>query len=220
MRILIVGGGKVGTYLAKALLDEGHEVRVVESDPRRVHDMANVLERDVALLGDGCRPDVLERAGVDTADVVVADTGDDEDNLAVVLMARKRARPPRTIARVNNPKNEAIFDSIGTDTVISSTELVLRAIAQEIDVERVSPLITLRKSNLALVKLSVPERSPARGVAISAIGLPRDCVVVALERDGELLIPSGETAVEAGDTMLILAKPEARGALRDHLIGS
>lgn len=220
MRILIVGGGKVGTYLAKALIDEAHEVRVVESDARRVHEMSSVLERDVALLGDGCRPEVLERAGLDRADVVVADTGDDEDNLAIVLIARKRPRPPRTIARVNNPQNQAIFESVGTDTVISSTEIVLRAIAQEIDVDRVSPLITLRKGNLALVKLSVPETSPARGAALCSIGLPRDCVVVALERDGELLIPSGETALEAGDTMLILTKPEARSQLRDNLIGS
>lgn len=220
MRILIIGGGKVGTYLAKALIDEGHQVRVVESNPHRVHEMANVLERDVALLGDGCRPNVLERAGVDEADVLVADTGNDEDNLAIVLMARKRARPPRTIARVNNPNNQAIFESVGTDTVISSTEIVLRAIAQEIEVDHVSPLITLRKGNIALVKLSVPETSPARGVSISAIGLPRDCVVVALEREGELLIPSGETAVEAGDAMLILTKPEARARLRESLIGS
>ena len=220
MRILIVGGGKVGTYLAKALLEERHEVCVVESDPRRVHEMANILERDVALLGDGCRPDVLERAGIDRADVLVADTGDDEDNLAVVLIARKRERRPRIIARVNNPKNEAIFESVGTDTVIPATEIVLRAIAQEIDVERIAPLITLRKGNLALLKLSIPERSPARGSAISEIGLPHDCVIVALERDGELLIPSGETIVATGDTMVILAKPEARGQLRDNLIGS
>ncbi|MDE2572182.1 MAG: TrkA family potassium uptake protein [bacterium] len=219
MNILIVGGGKVGTYLAKALIEERHDVRVVESDARRVHEMANVLERDVALLGDGCRPDTLERAGIADADVVVADTGDDEDNLAVVLIARKRPRPPRTIARVNNPKNQGIFESIGTDTVISSTEIVLRAITQEIDVANVSPLVMLRGSNLALLKLSVPGSSPACGTPLSSAGLPRDCVVVALEREGELLIPSGTTSVEAGDTMLIIAKPEARGQLRENLIG-
>ena len=136
MFILIVGGGKVGTYLARDLLTENHEVVVIEKDARKAQFMTNLLEQDVAIVGDGCDPVVLAQAGVSRAEVVVADTGDDEDNLVVCLIAQKNSKA-RCIARFNNPRNKAIFDSISTSenpiSVISSTELILRMVEDEVN---------------------------------------------------------------------------------------
>ncbi|MBV8151931.1 MAG: NAD-binding protein [Candidatus Eremiobacteraeota bacterium] len=130
MFIIIVGGGKVGTYLARDLIKQDHEI-VVEKDARKAQLMTNLLEQDVAIVGDGCDTAVLSAAGLARADAVVADTGDDEDNLVVCLIAQKQSKA-RCIARVNNPRNKEIFDSIGTPenpiSVISSTELILSII--------------------------------------------------------------------------------------------
>jgi trk system potassium uptake protein len=135
MFILIVGGGKVGSYLTRALLQQDHEVVVVEKAERKARAMEQLLERDVTVVGDGCDPEVLAQAGVARADVVVADTGDDEDNLVVVLIAKKQPNKPRCIARVNNPRNKMIFESLDPEdpvTVISSTEIILNILNEHV----------------------------------------------------------------------------------------
>lgn len=132
MFIVVVGGGKVGTYLTRGLLAQGHEVVVVEKDKRKATMLEQLLEQKVTLVGDGCDPLVLEQAGVKRADVVIADTGDDEDNLVVCLITKKNAKA-RCIARVNNPANKIIFESIDEQnpiTVISSTEIILDVISK------------------------------------------------------------------------------------------
>lgn len=134
MFILIVGGGKVGTYLTRALLAQRHEVVVVEKEQRKAGMLEQLLEEKVTVIGDGCDPLVLEQAGVKRADVVVADTGDDEDNLVVCLITKKNSKA-RCIARVNNPANKMIFDSLDQEnpiTVISSTEIILDVISKSI----------------------------------------------------------------------------------------
>ncbi len=134
MFVLIVGGGKVGSYLTRALLKQSHEVVMVEKDERKTRMLEQLIEEKVTLIGDGCDPLVLEQAGLKRADVVVADTGDDEDNLVVCLIAKKNAKA-RCIARVNNPANKLIFESIDPEnpvSVISSTEIVLDVISKQI----------------------------------------------------------------------------------------
>jgi trk system potassium uptake protein TrkA len=134
MFVLIVGGGKVGTYLTRALLEQGHEVVVVEKVEKKAALLEQLLEQKVAVIGDGCDPLMLEQAGLERADVVVADTGDDEDNLVVCLIAKKRCKA-RCIARVNNPANKMIFESLDTENpicVISSTEIILDTIRRSI----------------------------------------------------------------------------------------
>ena len=133
MFIIVVGGGKLGTYLARALLEHKHEVVVVEKNERKAQALAQNLNAEVAQVGDGCDPLVLEEAGASRADVVIADTGDDEDNLVTCLVTKKRFARPRTIARVNNPKNKQIFEELGIDSVVSGTEIVMNMVAQEVD---------------------------------------------------------------------------------------
>ena len=223
MFVIIVGAGKVGTYLARALLGQQHEVVLVEKVARKAQIMATLLDSDVMMVGDGCDPVVLEAAGIKRAGVVVADTGDDEDNLVVCLIAKKNSNA-RCIARVNNPKNKLIFESIDRTApiqLISSTEMILDAINQHVNSDELSLIGKLRDGDLELVKLSIPAGSPSDGKRIADIGLPRSSIVVAVDRKGEeLLIPSGDTAVRAGDNVILMVKIDAREDARTALVGA
>jgi len=219
MFIVVVGGGKLGTYVAKALLEEKHEVVVIEKDERKAARLCQFLNCEIARVGDGCDPQVLDEAGVSRADVVIADTGDDEDNLVICLVTKKKFSRPRTIARVNNPKNKQIFEELGIDSVVSGTEIVLSIVQQEVNVKDVSPLMTFRGGNLELVRLSLPASSPANQKRLSDLRLPKHCVIVALEREGDVIVPDGETTVHAGDAMLIVMQPGATKELRNELVG-
>jgi trk system potassium uptake protein TrkA len=222
MFVIVVGGGKVGTYLARALLAQDHEIIVIEKQPKKAQLMANLMETDVTMVGDGCDPLVLDQAGLKRADVVVADTGDDEDNLVVCLIAKKHSRA-RCIARVNNPKNKLIFESIDRDapiTLISSTEVILDAINAQVNVHDYSLITKLKDGDLELVKLRIPPCSPADGKRIVDVGLPRSSIVVAVDRRGEdMLIPTGDTLVRAGDTVILMVKNESRNDVREVLVG-
>src|SRR5580692_5559657 len=162
MFILIVGGGKVGSYLTRALLNQGHEVVVIEKDDRKAKMLERLIDRHVTLVGDGCDPLVLDAAGVARADVVVADTGDDEDNLVVVLLTKKKSKA-RCIARVNNPRNKLIFDSLDPEEpviTISSTEIILDVLNEHVNAATLTnALETMHlfgKGNLQLVKMCIP----------------------------------------------------------------
>jgi trk system potassium uptake protein len=182
--------------------------------------LCQFLNCEIARVGDGCDPQVLEEAGVGRADVVIADTGDDEDNLVICLVTGKKFSRPRTIARVNNPKNKQIFEELGIDSVVSGTEIVLSIVQQEVNVKDVAPLMTFRGGNLELVRLSVPATSPAKSKRLSDLHLPKHCVIVALERNGDVIVPDGETLVNAGDAMLIVMQPGATKELRTELVGA
>jgi trk system potassium uptake protein TrkA len=222
MFVIIIGGGKVGTYLARALLAQEHEVVVIEKNPKKAQLMANLLETDVTMFGDGCDPLVLDQAGLKRADVVVADTGDDEDNLVVALIAKKHSKA-RCIARVNNPKNKLIFESIDREqpiTLISSTEVILDAINQQVNAHDYAIITKLKDGDLELVKLAIPPGSPADGKRIVDAGLPRSSIVVAVDRKGEdVLIPNGDTLLRSGDSVILMVKNESRDDVRAALVG-
>ena len=222
MFILIVGGGKVGTYLARGLLKQQHEVVVIEKDARKAQMMTNLLESDIAVIGDGCDPNILIQAGVARADVVVADTGDDEDNLVVVLISKKHSKA-RCIARVNNPKNKLIFESLDTEqpvTVISSTEIILDIIDDRVNATTLETLARLGKGDLELVQLSILNDSPASGRRIADLALPTGSVIVAVDRGaGEVVIPNGETVFTPGDAVIAMIKHAARADVCAALVG-
>jgi len=222
MFILIVGGGKVGTYLARALLNQGHEVVIVEKVARKAQMMANILENDIAIVGDGCDPLVLDQAGVNRADVVVADTGDDEDNLVVCLIAKKASKA-RCVARVNNPKNKEIFQSIDPERpiqLISSTEIILDAINDVVNVRDYAIVTKLKDGDLELIKLIVPDKAASNGKRIAEIGLPRSSIVVAVDRPGDdLVIPNGETRIRGGDQVIVMVRKDSCDDVRTAFAG-
>jgi trk system potassium uptake protein len=222
MFILIVGGGKVGTYLARGLLKQQHEVVVIEKDGRKAQMMTNLLESDIAVVGDGCDPNVLLQAGVARADVVVADTGDDEDNLVVILITKKHSKA-RCIARVNNPKNKLIFESLDSEqpvTVISSTEIILDIIDDRVNATTLETLARLGKGDLELVQLSISGDSPASGRRIADLSLPSGSVIVAVDRGaGEVVVPNGETVFTPGDAVVAMIKHSARAEVCAALVG-
>jgi trk system potassium uptake protein TrkA len=222
MFILIVGGGKVGTYLARGLVKQQHEVVVIEKDARKAQMMTNLLETDLAIVGDGCDPNVLLQAGVARADVVVADTGDDEDNLVVCIITKKHSRA-RCIARVNNPKNKLIFESLDPDhpvTVISSTEIILGMIDDRVNAMDLEPLARVGRGDLELVQLHIADDSPARGKRIADVNLPRGSVIVAVERGGgEVVVPNGDTTLQRGDDVVAMIKHDTRLDVCTALVG-
>jgi trk system potassium uptake protein len=222
MFILIVGGGKVGSYLTRALINQGHEVVVVEKNDKKAKALDTLIDRQCTMVGDGCDPFVLEAAGVSRADVVVADTGDDEDNLVVVLLTKKKSKA-RCIARVNNPRNKQIFDSLDDHdpvTVISSTEIILDVLNEHVNAASYSAALETMhlfgKGNLSLVRVSLPEGCAAADHVLADLALPRNSVIVAIEREGadEIVIPTGDTILRAGDRIVAVCKNGAAEKLQ------
>ncbi len=213
MFILVVGGGKVGSYLTRSLIGAGHEVVVIEKNERKARMLERLIDRQVAVVGDGCDPVVLEGAGLERADVVVADTGDDEDNLVVALITKKKSKA-RCIARVNNPRNRQIFESLDpTDpvTVISSTEIILDVLQEYVNAAGTTPSVeTLHlfgRGDLRLVKIAVQQQSPLAEKPLSEVRFPHGSVVVAInhpERDFE--VPTGDTVLRPGDEIIAIVK--------------
>ena len=217
MYIIVVGGGKVGYYLTKSLLAEGHEVLLIERSGEKVDVF---LERfgNVVVQGDGAEASVLAAAGAARADVVIAVTGEDEDNLVVCQMAKQKFHVGRTIARVNNPKNEALFKKLGIDVTASQTNYILHLIEQSIPERSFVHLMSLRFADLAMVEARVNESSPVVGTALANIELPPKTVVAAVARDGRLFVPSAATELKPGDDLIAITQPEQEDDLR-RLLG-
>ena len=218
MYIIVVGGGKVGYYLAKTLLSEGHEVLVVEKDRRKSERIAEDLG-SIVLRGDGCEASTLAEVGTNRADVVVAVTGDDEDNLVICQMAKKKFNVPRTIARINNPKNEHIFKLLGIDATVSSTDVIMSQIEQEIPQHALVHLLRLRHTDVEIVEVMIMADSPVTGKPLRVITLPPDSVISIVVRDGKLVIPAADTVLRTGDEVIALTKVEQEANLRRTLVG-
>ena len=213
MYIILVGGGKVGFHLARALLSEGHEVLVIERDRRKCVTINDELG-SVLLQGDGCEAAMLAEAGASRADLVIAVTGGDEDNLVVCQLAKGKFHTPRTIARINNPKNESIFKKLGIDDTISSTQVIMERIQAEIPSHPMLHLASLGTYGLELVNLSVREGAAAAGRRLRDIPLPPQTVVsLVIGPDGPR-VPTGETLIQAGDEVIAVTRVESEDALR------
>ena len=213
MYIIVVGGGKVGFYLTKTLLSEGYEVLLIERNAGKV-DFFNEQLGGVALRGDGAEASVLATAGAGRADVVIAVTGEDEDNLVVCQMAKLAFNVEKTIARVNNPKNEPIFKMLGIDVTVSHTAHIMSIIEQAIPETPMIHLLNLQHPDLAIVDLKVGEESPVNGVALGDIELPNDCIIAAILRGPDLIIPSETTELAEGDDVIAIAHADQEDALR------
>ncbi|MDE3076142.1 MAG: TrkA family potassium uptake protein, partial [Chloroflexota bacterium] len=189
MYIIVVGGGKVGYYLAKSLLAEGHEVVITEKDRTRSAEILDDLGESVSVRGDGCEASLLEEIGTGRADVFVAVTGEDEDNLISCQLAKTKFQVPRTIARVNNPKNQAIFARLGIDVTVSATNIILSLIEQEIPKHALVTLFSLKQAGVEIVEVEIPERSPVVGKPLRDVGLDKDMHISVILRGDESITP-------------------------------
>jgi trk system potassium uptake protein TrkA len=213
MYIIVVGGGKVGFYLTKTLLEEGHEVLLIE---RSVAKVESFVERfgAVVVAGDGAEAATLASAGAARADVVIAVTGEDEDNLVVCQTARQKFHVGKTIARVNNPKNEHLFRLLGIDVTVSQTNYILNLIEQAIPERSFVHLLSLRHADLAIVEARVDQTSVVAHKVIAEIELPVDCVIAAVARGAHLIIPSPATELQPGDDVIAVTRPDQEDELR------
>ena len=207
MYIIVVGGGKVGYYLTKQLLAESHEVVVIEKNKAKAEFIANDLG-SVAIHGDGSDSRPMEEAGMSRADIVAAVTGDDEDNLIICQMAKKKFGVKRTIARINNPKNEHIFRVLGIDATVSPVDVLVAQIEREIPAHSLVHLLTLRDVGATFIEKQVPSNSVVVGKPINLLNLPDNFLVPLIIRDGKALIPKGTTTLEAGDDVVAVTTVE------------
>jgi trk system potassium uptake protein TrkA len=203
MYVLIVGAGKVGWNLARELLGKGHELTVIESDPGRYATVEDELEHAVQY-GDGSELWVLERGGIERADMVIAVTGDDEDNILICQVAREKYGVERVIARCNNPRNLQHFELLGIKPAVSATDLILRLIEHEVPQYGPLHLLDLPQERLEIIELEVAPDSPAAGKIVKDLGLPDGSLVIAIMRDGTGFVPLADSLIEAGDEVLLV----------------
>ena len=220
MRVVIAGAGAVGRHLAADLADRGHDVSLIEQHPSIRQKSESWAPGVDLLLGDACEPWVLEKAKLSTADVVVAATGDDEDNLVISLLAKQEFGVPRVLARVNHPKNEWMFtEQWGVDAAVSPPHILTSLVEEAITVGDLIRILPLGAGSVAVVELKLPDTSPSVGRAIYELRLPVDCAIVAVVREGHVLIPQPETVFAAGDEILGLTSAESEDALRRAILG-
>jgi len=203
MYVLIVGAGKVGWNLARELSERGNEVIVIESDPRRYRVVEEELEHAIQS-GDGSELWVLERAGIERADLVVAVTGDDEDNILIAQVAREKYGVERVVARCNNPRNLQHFELLGVKPAVSATDLILRLIEHEVPKYGLVHLLDVPEGRLEIIELEVGEGSPADGKSVRELGLPEGSLAVAVLREGGGFVPTADSEVRYGDEVLIV----------------
>jgi len=213
MYVVIIGGGNVGYYLAKALVAAEHEVLLMEKNRLTYRTVAEELG-EIAMQGDGCEVKLLEEAGVGRADVVVAATGDDEDNLIICQMARMKFNVPRTIARVNNPQNERLFHQLGIDATVSSTRIIYNLIEQEIETGEVIPLAALRRGNIEIVEVEIGPKSPVLDKRVHEVALPPDALVICIIRREHGMLPAPDTRFEVGDEVIALVDADLEHEIR------
>lgn len=204
MKIIIVGGGKVGYYLTKTLLEHGHHPHLIEKDRAACVHVSNDLDVPV-ICGDGTTIDILEAAKTRDADALIAVTGRDQDNLVACQLAKKVFCVRRTVARINNPRNAGVMKQLGVDIPISSTDNIARLLEREIDTAAIRQLMPLNHGDASLSELQLPENYKHHGKRLSELPLPVESVIVSISRDdGRLVIPRGNTQLFSGDKVLVV----------------
>ena len=215
MYAIIVGAGKVGWNLARELLERGNEVTLIEQNRQRYLVVEQELEHSVQY-GDATELWVLDRAGIKRADLVVAVTGDDEDNILVCQVAKDKYLVDRVIARVNNPRNLQHFKLLGIQPAVSATDLILRLIEHEVPAYGKVHLLALEEERLEIIELEVAEGASAAGKKVADVSLPEGSLIISVLRDGEGFVPKPDTVIEAGDEVLLILDPGLEEAITER----
>jgi len=213
--VIICGAGKVGWNLARELLAKDHEVTLIECERRRYLVVEQELEHAVQY-GDATELWVLERAGIQRADLVIAVTGDDEDNMLICQVAKEKYLTQRIVARVNNPRNLQHFKLLGIRPAVSATDLILRLIEPEVPQYGLVQLLALEGERLEIIELEVSEGAPAAGRRVDEVELPDGSLIISVLRGGAGFVPKSDTVIEAGDEVLLILDPGLEASITPH----
>jgi trk system potassium uptake protein TrkA len=220
VRVAIAGAGNVGLFIANDLLATGHDVQLIEQNPA-VMERAVADERIEWFVADACEVSSLRDAGLERSDVVVAATGDDEDNLVISLLAKQEFAVPRVIARVNHPKNEWLFnENWGVDLSVSTPHLITALVEEAVSVGRLVRILQFERGQARLVEVTLAEDAPVVDRALKDVDVPRDVTVVAVVRGEHVVMPRGDTVFEAGDEVLAMVTPDSEENVRTILTGA
>lgn len=226
MYVVVVGGGKVGYYLVKTLVERGNQVALVEKDPLRCRRLAEEFESILTICGDGTVTGTLADAGADHADVLAAVTGKDEENLVICQLAKRKFAVARAVVRASNPKNVQVMRQLGVDLVVSSTSIIADLIQRELAQESIRTLLTFHHGDMALVEVDLREESYASGRTVQELAkrIPTDSVLVSVLRGDQVIFPRGDTVLASGDTLMALSlsahADDLRQAVQDHPVQS
>lgn len=211
MKVIIIGGGQTGAYIANLLLSNNCTVKVIENRGVVLDKLKNELPADVIISGSGTDPKYLEEAGIAQADVVVAVTGADEANLVVSTLAKMEFGVPRVIARVNNPKNQWLFTAgMGVDVAVNQADLMAHLVVSEMDLKDMLTLMKLNNGNYSIVQIMIDSESPAAAKAVKDLPIPSDALLISISRGTETIVPNGDTKIFSGDTILALTNETNR----------
>lgn len=216
MLVIVVGGGKTGSHLANLLLADGHEVRVIDDRPVVVEKLCSELPNECVITGDGSSPSILEQADIKNANVVAAVTGSDETNLVVTSLARFEFNVPRIIGRVNNPKNAWLFTAeMGVDVALNQSDILAHLVAEEMSLGDMMTLLKLKRGEFSLVEEKVHPKASTLGKTLTEITLPSESIIVAVIREHRLIVPNGQTVIQAHDELLMLSRTTNLQSLSD-----
>jgi trk system potassium uptake protein len=216
--VIIAGGGKVGWNLARELIGKDHEVTLIEGDRSRYLTVEQELEHAIQY-GDATELWVLERAGIQRADLVIAVTGDDEDNLLICQLAKDKYLCDRIIARVNNPRNRQYFELLGIQPAVSATDLILRLIEHEVPSYGLVHLLDLRDEQLEIIEIEVSRGAPAAGRRVAEVDLPDGSLIISVLRNGRGFVPKADTVIEADDEVLLVLDPGMEDSITSQFTG-
>ena len=218
MYVIIVGGGRLGFYLAKGLLSEGHEILVIEKNRVKVERIEEELG-SICMQGDGCEAATLTQAGTERASLFIAVTDEDDDNLVSCQVARHMFAVPRVIARISNPKNEILFKKLGIDVTVSGTSLIMEHITEEVPTHPLVHLMEIKETNTKIVEVKVSPGSPAIGKQIKDLALPRENMLTLIIRDRKVIVPTQNTVIQAEDRAIAVTSADTERALCAELCG-
>ncbi|MGH4137625.1 potassium channel family protein [Clostridium sp.] len=218
MRAVVVGGGKVGYYLVKALIEKKHNVTLIEKNSTTCKKIAEELKVDV-ICGDGSDVEVLKDANIEEAEVVAAVTGKDEENLVICQMAKVNFNINETIARINNPKNKAIFKALGVDKTVCSTQVICNLIEGEFNSDPLKVIESINSGEMILVEAKIDKKSVWRGKSVEQLKLPKECLIISIIRSEKVIFPRGCEDIKEGDKVLIITNTNRKKDVEKSIIG-
>jgi trk system potassium uptake protein TrkA len=213
MKVLIIGGGRSGSFVASKL-KKNHKVIVIESSKERAESLRREVTDIEIIKGDGCEPHILEKANIKQMDIVAALTGDDEDNLVISFLAKFQNNVPLVFARINNPKNEWLFDkNWGVDIAVSSSIIIANLIQEEVSLGEIISILKLKKGNVSVDEINLQDNSSAAGKQISQLSFPNNIHIMAIVSGMEVVIPKGDTLLHSGDKLFIISETSDKSSI-------